>query len=181
MVVTQGILQFAIIVENTYTLFNNFLIIMHFLYYIGETATTQMQNEFDGELRVQCSDKQGFVGVVSQYSKRLEDRQWKWKCQKVAKRAFTKCYWTDDWVNNYDEPFLFQCPANNILTGVQSIHHNSYEDRRFKFRCCRAKNHFTRNCFASSYINDWHQMMDYKVDRPYVFTGVYSYHSNKNE
>ena len=49
------------------------------------------------------------------------------------------------------------------------------------FAVMHAKHHFTRNCFASSYINDWHQMMDYKVDRPYVFTGVYSYHSNKNE
>ena len=48
------------------------------------------------------------------------------------------------------------------------------------FAVMHAKHHFTRNCFASSYINDWHQMMDYKVDRPYVFTGVYSYHSKKS-
>ena len=141
----------------------------------------QWQNELNGELRVECSDKQGFVRVVSQLNNRHEDRQWKWECQEVVKTSFAKCYWTDDWVNEFDEPFLFQCPANNILTGVQSIHHNHYEDRRWKLRCCHAKNHFTRNCFASAYINDWHLMMDYKVDAPYVFTGVFSYHSNKKE
>ena len=96
-----------------------------------------------------------------------------------CKTSFTKCYWTGDWTNAFGEPFLFQCPANNILTGVQSIHHNNYEDRLWKFRCCHAENHFTRNCFASSFINDWDLMMDYKVDAPYVFTGVFSYHDKK--
>ena len=76
---------------------------------------------------------------------------------------------------------MLQCPANYILTGVNSIHHNHYEDRRWKFRCCHAENHFTKNCFASGYINDWNQLIDYSVDQPYVFTGVYSYHVNAKE
>ena len=81
----------------------------------------------------------------------------------------------------WGEPFYFYCPANYILTGVNSIHENSHEDRRWKFRCCRAENHFTRKCLVNGgYINDWNQMMDYNAGA-YVFTGVYSYYSNERQ
>ena len=156
------------------------IIFKHFLY-IGETANIQWQNKYDEELKVECRDKKGYFGVVSKHDSDREDRLWQWNCQEVAKTPFTKCYWSKDWENAFNEPFLFQCPANYILNGVHSIHHNNYEDRRWKFRCCRAKNHFTRNCFASSFINDWGSMMDYKVDAPYVFTGVFSYYSKEEE
>ena len=141
----------------------------------------QWQNTYNNELIFQCSKKvQGIVGVVSVHSNKMEDRQWNWKCQEVAKKPLTICSWTS-WVNDFDVPFLFQCPANKILTGVRSIHDNSKQDRRWKFRCCGAKHHFTRNCFASNYINYWDKRMDYKVDPPYVFAGVFSYHSNIRE
>ena len=141
----------------------------------------QWQNNYDGVLNVECSDKQGLYRVVSQYSSPTRDRQWQWDCHEVTKTTFTECYWTDNWENVWDEPFFFQCPANYILTGVNSIHSNYYEDRRWKFRCCHAENHFTKNCFASDYINDWNQFIEYSVDQSYVFTGVYSYHVNAKE
>ena len=153
---------------------------MHFLY-IGKTAKTQWQNEYDDELRVECSDKQGLYRVASQYDGTRRDRQWQWDCREVTKATFTNCFWTDGWENWFDRSFFFQCPVNNILTGVNSIHHDAYEDRRWSFRCCQAENHFTKNCFATDYINDWHQYLDYTVDQSYVFTGVFSFHLDTKE
>ena len=147
---------------------------------IGDTIRMQWQNDYDGDLRIECGDKQGLFRVASQYDDYTRDRQWQWECRNVAKISLIGCGWTY-WVNDFDQPFLFRCPANNILTGVQSYHDSGTEDRRWKFRCCRADKHFTMNCFASDYINDWQQGMNYDVEKPYVFTGVYSFHINEKE
>ena len=147
---------------------------MHVLY-IGETAKTQWQNEYDDELDVVCPDKQGFYRVVSQYDGTTRDRQWQWDCREVTKTTTANCFWTEDWENWFHRPFFFRCPANYILTGVNSIHHNAYEDRRWKFHCCDAENHFTKNCFATDYMNNWYENIDYTVDQSYVLTGVFSF------
>ena len=148
--------------------------------FIGDTVRMQWQNDYDGDLRIECGDKQGLFRVASQYEFASKDRQWQWVCRNVAKISLIGCGWTG-WVNDFDEPFLFRCPANNILAGVQSHHASDREDREWKFRCCRADKHFTMNCFASDYINDWHHRINYDVDQPYVFTGVYSFHTNEKE
>lgn len=137
------------------------------------------QNEWDDHLRVECKDKEGFTRVRSEHSNKREDRRWKWDCSKVAMTKFTKCVWSD-YQNGYDTPILFQCPANHILSGIESDHSNKSEDRKWKFRCCVAKNHFTRNCFLTDYINDWDKKMDYTA-KDYVFTGAMSFHSNHRE
>ena len=46
-----------------------------------------------------------------------------------------KC--ADDYVNRFDEPVVYMCPPGMYLAGVQSYHANFYEDRRFKYQCCR--------------------------------------------
>ena len=41
------------------------------------------------------------------------------------------------YVNNFDQLVEYQCPNEGIPTGVDSVHSNRNEDRRFKFRCCQ--------------------------------------------
>lgn len=41
-----------------------------------------------------------------------------------------------EYVNNFDEPVLYACPNGGYLNGVNSVHDNVPEDRKFKFRCC---------------------------------------------
>lgn len=40
------------------------------------------------------------------------------------------------WVNNWDHPIDYVCPSGQVMVGMNSIHHNSYEDRRYRFACC---------------------------------------------
>ena len=147
-----------------------------------ETARAQWQNEWDQPLSVHCQhNNQAFYQVKSYHDNRREDRRWQWNCRTVLTNTlFSNCHWTS-WVNEYDQPLSFQCPANKVLTGVFSVHDNRREDRRWKFQCCGAKGYYTRNCYLTYWINDWDSSMNHVVHSPQVFTGAYSYHDNGRE
>lgn len=49
--------------------------------------------------------------------------------------SFHKLY-LPEYVNDFDQPLVFQCPHGGVLDGVSSYHDNHREDRRFKFYCC---------------------------------------------
>lgn len=55
-----------------------------------------------------------------------------------------------------------------------SYHDNHYGDRRFKAQCCTVANMVPVNCQYTSYINDWHQAMNYHVPVGKVIKGVTS-------
>ena len=50
------------------------------------------------------------------------------------------------YVNEWDLPMNFMCPANQYIAGVESDHDNGREDRRWKFTCCGIPNHITLSC-----------------------------------
>ena len=149
-----------------------------------ETVDSQWQNSWDRPLSFSCRDNQALYRVKSTHSNRKEDRVWEWSCRTVLKGNTrfrgSDCKWTG-WQNGYDLPLMFQCPANKVLTGVKSIHHNGKEDRVWAFQCCSARDYYTRNCYLSNWINDWDRSMDHRVSSPQVFTGAYSYHNNRHE
>ena len=138
------------------------------------------QNERDKPLKVECGNRKAFYRVRSEHSNKREDRHWEWSCRTIATSTFDDTYWTD-YVNDWDKRFFFSCKANYIMCGVESYHSNDREDRRWKFKCCHAKSHFTRNCELSDYVNDFDRTMDYNVGGSNVITGAYSYHSNDQE
>ena len=47
-----------------------------------------------------------------------------------------------EYVNNWDETFVFQCAMSGYIAGIDSYHGNSVEDRRFKFYCCQTYGRF---------------------------------------
>ena len=161
----------------TYYESHNYIIISIFK---ENDAAVQWQNSYDGLLKVECGNRQGFNRVRSQHSNGPEDRIWQWDCVDVAKSDFTSCYWTG-YVNSFDYPMYYQCPSEYIMNGVESYHDNGKEDRRWKFKCCKSLNHFTRNCYLTDYINNWDAVMDYQADNPYIFNGFFSYHDNGKE
>ncbi len=145
-------------------------------------AGIRWQNDWDGNLNVQCSDKQAIVGVQSYHSNRHEDRRWHFMCKKVALSSLSRCIWTR-YVNNWDQPLHFRCPVNHVMTGVKSYHSNRHEDRRWSFRCCKAiaSGYKTKKChLTDNYINNWDGRMNYYSSHS-VFVGAVSYHSNKRE
>lgn len=146
-----------------------------------EAVQAQWQNYWDRLLNVQCGNNQAFYRVKSCYSTQHRDRRWEWNCRNILQNTkFSGCQWTG-WQNYYDEPLLFQCPTNKVLTGVKSVHDNRREDRRWAFQCCGAKGYYTRNCYLTDWINNWRSQIDRTVPSPQVFTGAYSYHENSKE
>ena len=143
--------------------------------------TARWQNEMDHPLLVSCGRKQALQRVRSYHSNDHEDRRWQWDCRAVAKLDWSYCYWTG-YQNTWDQPFVFECPHNRVLTGVNSYHHNKHEDRRWRFRCCEAPRHFKENCDWTGYINNWDTNIDFNlIGTQRVFVGAFSYHHNTHE
>ena len=141
-------------------------------------AVARYQNAFDGNLYVDCHNKQAIYAVQSYHSNHHEDRRWHFMCKKVAVSSFSHCYWTG-YENKFDQPLSFRCPANYVMTGVSSYHSNRKEDRRWRFKCCSASGYKTKNCRLTGYINNWDGYMNYHSHS--VFVGAYSHHSNRKE
>ena len=40
------------------------------------------------------------------------------------------------YVNAFDQPVEFTCPADQVMVGESSYHNNEPEDRQYRFRCC---------------------------------------------
>ena len=40
------------------------------------------------------------------------------------------------YINDFDQPMAYNCPLNQYVSGMESIHSNHYEDRRWKLYCC---------------------------------------------
>ncbi len=66
-------------------------------------------------------------------------RRFQFLCQSITSYAFSKCFWTGH-ENQWDQPLLFQCPTDYVMSGVKSIHNNHREDRLWKFKCCKSSN-----------------------------------------
>ena len=120
--------------------------------------------------------------VSSVHSNYHEDRSWNWECRDVVSGGSTEgCSQTADYVNEWDLPMNFMCPANKYVAGVESYHDNGREDRRWKFTCCAIKDHITISCRQTDYVNEWDEAMNFQANPGEVITGVYSYHDNFRE
>ena len=140
---------------------------------------TCLQNCYDGYLHHECSATQAIYGVQSYHNNYREDRIWNWKCR-AASKPFTHCYWTG-YENSYDDFMMFRCATNYVLRGVDSRHNNHHEDRRWKFQCCRATYHYTRNCGLSGFVNGYDGDMDFNAYSGYAIVGAFSIHDNGRE
>lgn len=140
-----------------------------------------LDNCYDGILNEQCDSRSAFYRVRSYHQNCQEDRIWDWYCRRVVKSGyFSQCTWTS-YQNNFDQPLFFRCPPNQVMRGVYSYHDNGREDRRWRFMCCKANKHYTRNCKISNYVNSWDGDMDFNAGNDYAIVGAFSYHDNGKE
>ncbi|XP_078582961.1 hemagglutinin/amebocyte aggregation factor-like [Branchiostoma floridae x Branchiostoma japonicum] len=75
----------------------------------------------------------------------------------------------------------FTCPFNSVVTGFQSEHSNSHEDRRWKLRCSRKNGMVTTHEYLTPYVNNWDSSMNYYVPNDYYIRGMHGYHDNSKE
>ena len=89
---------------------------------------------YDYEWRRGCGGNTALNYLYSWHSNNKEDRQFRFKCSQIN-YAYTldQCYWTSNYVNDWDGSLNFECNNNGLIRTAESVHSNSKEDRRWKF------------------------------------------------
>jgi len=138
-------------------------------------------NEWDGPLNFECKRGEAIQNIFSIHDNGREDRLWNYRC--TASPVITStCAWTSGHVNYWDEPLLYACPGNGVITGFQSHHSNGREDRIWKIKCCQlSANILVRNCYWSGWANYWDRPMNFQITGRRAITGAFSVHSNHRE
>ncbi|MGI4401081.1 hypothetical protein ACR2V8_26850, partial [Klebsiella pneumoniae] len=108
-------------------------------------------------------------------------RVWGFECRwAYGIYFFNHHYWTG-WINNYDGSMGFNCPYGYVVTGFQSQHSNSHEDRRWKMKCSKKFGMRTHSCYTTNYVNWFDGAMNFVVPWSYYVTGMHGYHHNGYE
>ena len=126
-----------------------------------------------------CFPGHAFYAVKSDYDNNSKDRDLQFSCKNLN-AALYPCHWTN-YVNDLEQPVIFQCPANYVAAGEDSYFSSYAGDRMWRFRCCRADGYHTRNCALTDYINDWNGVMNYQAPNGKFLVGFHSYHDNSKE
>ncbi|KAK3795192.1 hypothetical protein RRG08_056255 [Elysia crispata] len=144
-------------------------------------STAASCSSYCGSYDPSCSHRQTLKNIYSVHDNRREDRRWRFSCANGPGGCQVRdCHWTG-YVNGWDAPMNFVCPANYVISGLQSYHDNRREDRLFKFKCCIHKGYITYSCSLTGYINSWDGVLNYNVPSGHVLTGVASIHDNHRE
>ncbi|CAG2209633.1 unnamed protein product [Mytilus edulis] len=107
------------------------------------------------------------------------DRRWCLACRPTGGRHIN-CYWTPHYVNDWDRFFSFQCNNYGFIVGMQSIHQNQQEDRRFRFKCCSIAGKDLSQCHKT-FRNQFDKPNTVHVPTGSVVRGVSSTHNNHYE
>ena len=130
-------------------------------------------------MRLYCGKSQAIKRIRSTFSRGHGDRRFNFLCASYGSSSVCSDCKTTDYVNRYREAISFNCPVNQALTGVESIHLNAKEDRRWRFRCCETLEHVTSNCELTGKINRLHHNFDFNVAGGKVVVGMHSHWANK--
>jgi len=140
-------------------------------------------NSWDGVLSYTSSGNELIVGFQSRHDNGREDRRWKIGTATLGGALCSPGDWSS-YVNDYDASVEFLCPAHHALAGVYSKHHNSYEDRVWKFKCCdlSASGFYKlKSPVAQSTANRFDGVLHEECLRNSVVVGVVSVHDNSKE
>jgi len=85
--------------------------------------------------------------------------------------------WTG-WQNDYDKQCDWKASSGYVMTGISSRHHNSYEDRKWKFQ--QAKMFHSTSPVLTGTLNSWDGEFQIDDDSK-VFVGMQSWHDNGKE
>jgi len=161
-------------------------------FYYGKTsysnvACTQQKwtnyiNDWDGPLSFYCPTNHAINGFKSVHDNRREDRRWKIGCCKVNGATLIDVGITD-YLNEWDRPLDFTCGDDEVLVGLDSVHDNKKEDRRWAALCARlvSNERVTFSSQWSGWQNSWDGALEFQPGSNVVITGLYSVHDNSKE
>jgi len=100
---------------------------------LGESAWV---NSYDKKMDFKCSPNSAMIGIKSVHHNWYEDRRFIFRCCDLSNRGqFTIRPYLTDYVNSMNEAMDETCPQDEVLVGLNSWHHDYYEDRKFRFYC----------------------------------------------
>ena len=86
-----------------------------------------------------------------------------------------------DWANDYDGYLYYECPTNQSVTHVISIHDNGPEDRIWAFECSPSQ-FSLETCSWSGYVNNYDELLVYQCSSGAgVIAGMESVHDDSSE
>ncbi|CAL1547711.1 unnamed protein product [Lymnaea stagnalis] len=147
--------------------------ILALLVQVSRAADTWM-TALDTYFQIACPTGQTIKHLESVHDNTHEDRVWNISCARLPNWVdLTECEWSG-YQNNYDETVIFQCPDDDVITGIESIHDNSKEDRMWSFQCCNPQDYVTHSCLYTPFMNTYDNLLNYRVPVDYVLRGVES-------
>lgn len=149
----------------------------------GTQRQLYWQNVWDGQHYFECPSGQSVRRIESEHSNFYEDRRWIWSCAQDGALPYgTHCYWSS-YVNDMDKIVNFRCSSGYIVTGTDSYHSDFYEDRRFRYKCCRVREEcsLNANCHHTAELNSLDNRIDWWVPGGYELVGLWSEHYDYQE
>ena len=122
-------MQFILNIEK-----KHFYLIVVMVALVGVVSFVQSQGATFGHLASQVSvDIDGSTTTLQA----AIDNEVLTESDKVGDIVLDNCVWKG-FNPNYDASWGVDC-GDGYLAGIKSYHHNHYEDRRYKFKCCYPK------------------------------------------
>ena len=145
-------------------------------------------NGFDQQVFATCP-KNMFIRTISSYHKNsTEDRIFSMTCGKYLTGDKSKIYrqevtWDSNWANDWDRPLNYTCADGSFMVGMNSVHDNKKEDRRFRFACAHMSASTTGQAFSTGSCKS---TATSQYDKPWTLgggavIGMNSTHSNGAE
>ncbi|XP_060065774.1 hemagglutinin/amebocyte aggregation factor-like [Ylistrum balloti] len=137
-------------------------------------------NNYDDPMDFSCQGNKTLRHLSSHHSNHHEDRVWSMGCYDAVAMVHN-CQWTG-YVNDFDQPFDFECPGEGFINGVRSIHDNGHEDRRWAFQCCTMQGRIRQDCQDTGFVNSYDGGLSVTTDHNNKnFHGWISIHDNDHE
>ncbi|XP_060556340.1 uncharacterized protein LOC132717005 [Ruditapes philippinarum] len=151
---------------------------------IIHTGSCTIVNSLDRPLQYECRYENQFIAqITSVHHNRQEDRVFDMSCRDFpcdVSDLTPTCTWTE-YINDWDEPIVYQCSGNRYIGGFQSYHSNRQEDRRWKVKCCGMPGVQLSNCHYTSWTNNYDGQQYFNAGTSRVTKGLVSIHSNRRE
>ena len=134
-------------------------------------------NKLDERQFVECPAGSAISMLESIYDKSTYDRKFKFGCNRVATTA--QCSWTE-YLNEYEKPVKGSCAG--YIGGIESIHSNRFEDRRWRIQCCYSEDEiWKKKCTLTPYINAFEEKIDINLKPEELIVGLQSYYDNSHK
>lgn len=134
-------------------------------------------------LQVHTSTGQIWCGMHSVHSNHYEDRATSYAiCSMNVKAQYDSSKFSVK-TSQFDKPFTLECPSEMVVTSLQSVHSNYYEDRSFTMRCNYAQGlrAVPSSCSWKAWVNAYDGPLNFVCPSGTAIFAMAAQHSNHYE